>query len=147
MHQESCFRIAPKWALIKKMAMTSKFSDMESSSNFLYVDFFSLAKFNYWSKFHVNIITGSEVMTISFYKGLTRNSEIGKTHVWVLPNIWRLGRVRNTKSGTNISNKILLNATNGTVKAFTISEPLRENQQGVKLPPPPTQMKVKAHIA
>ena len=38
--------------------------------------FFSLVKFSYRSKFHVNIITGSEVMIIFFYKGLTKNPEI-----------------------------------------------------------------------
>ena len=37
------------------------------------VFFVPLVKFNYWSKFHVNIITGSGVMTLSFYKRLTRN--------------------------------------------------------------------------
>ena len=73
--------------------------------------FFSLVKFSYWSKFHVNIITGSGVMTISFYTGLTRNPENGNNPVIVLPNIWRLGRVRNTRFGTNISNKMLLNAS------------------------------------
>ena len=45
--------------------------------NFFLMLFFSLAKLSYWSKFPVNIITGSEVMTISVYKGLTRNLEIG----------------------------------------------------------------------
>ena len=50
--------------------------------------FVSLVRFSYWSKFHVNIITGSGVMTIFFYKGLTRNPEIWNTTVWVLPNIW-----------------------------------------------------------
>ena len=72
--------------------------------------FDSLVKFSYLSKFHVSIITGSGVMIISFCKGLTRNSEIRNTPVWVLPKIWRLGRVKNTKLGTNVSNKILLNA-------------------------------------
>ena len=52
--------------------------------------------------FHVNIITASEVMTISFYKELTKNTEIKNTPVWVLPNIWKLGQV-----DTNVSNKIL----------------------------------------
>ena len=87
--------------------MTSQFSEMMSSSNFFELFCFKLS---YWSKFHVNIITGSGVMTISFYKGLTRNPEIGNTPVWVLPNIWRLGRVMDTKFGTNVSNKMLLNA-------------------------------------
>ena len=62
-----------------------------------------LVKFNYLSKFNVNIIIRSGVMTISFYKGLTRHSEIGNNPIWVLPNIWRLGWV-------NVSSKILLNA-------------------------------------
>ena len=78
---------------------------------FFWRSFVSLVKFSYWSWFHVNIITGSGVMIISFYKGLTRNLEIGNTPVWVFPNIWRLGRVRNTKFGMKVSNKILLNAT------------------------------------
>ena len=69
-----------------------------------------LVKFSYWSKFHVNMITGSGVMTIFCYKGLTRNPEIGNTPVWVLPNIWRLEGVRDTKFGTNVSNEMLLNA-------------------------------------
>ena len=77
---------------------------------FLWRCFVSLVKFSHWSKFHVNIITASEVMTISFYKGLTSNPETKNTRVWVLLNIWRLERVRNTKFGTSISNKMLLNA-------------------------------------
>ena len=82
-----------------------------SSSIFFDVVFFlssSLVTSCYWPKFHVNIITGSRVMAISFYKRLTRNPEIGNTPVWVLPNIWRLGWVRNTKFDTNVSNKVLL---------------------------------------
>ena len=84
------------------MTMSSQISDMISLSNFL-------VKCSYWSKFHVNFTTGSEIMTIFFYKGLARNPEIGNTPVSVLPNIWRLGQVRGTKFGTNVSNKMLLN--------------------------------------
>ena len=69
---------------------------------------------------------------------MTRNPEIGNTPAWVLPHIWRLGQVRDTKFGRDVSNKMLLNAR---VKAFTISELLRENQQdwegGCKNVPPP----------
>ena len=78
--------------------------------NFFGGCFVSLVKFSYWSKFHVNIITGSRIMAILFYKGLTRNLEIGNTLVWVLPNIWRRAQVMDTKFGTNVSNRILLNA-------------------------------------
>ena len=72
--------------------------------------FVSLVKFSYWSKFHVNIITGSRIITIFFYKGLTRNQKVGNTPVWVLFNIWRLGRDMDIKFGTDVSNKMLLNA-------------------------------------
>ena len=61
----------------------------------------SLVKFSYWSKFHVNTMTGSGVMTIFVYKGLTRNVEIKNTSIWVLSNNWRLGRVRDDTFGTN----------------------------------------------
>ena len=87
--------------------MKSKFSDMTSSSNFLTLRI-SFVKFSYWPQFHVKIITGSRVKII-FYKGLTRNQKIGNTTVWVLP-VWRLGRVMDVKLGTNISDKMLLNA-------------------------------------
>ena len=72
--------------------------------------FVSPVKLSNSSKFHVNIITGSGIMTIFFYKGLTRNLEMGNTPVWVLPNIWRLGQVMDTQFGTNVSNRMLLNA-------------------------------------
>ena len=80
------------------------------SVKFFWRWFVSLIKFSDCSKFHVNIITGSGIMTIFFYKGLTRNPEIGNTPFWVLSNIWRLGRVMDTKFGTNVSNRMLLNA-------------------------------------
>ena len=52
MRLKSGFQIAPNWLQIGKMV-----------------------------KFHANIITGSGVMTVSFYKGLTRSPEIGNTPV------------------------------------------------------------------
>ena len=55
-------------------------------------------------------ITGSGFMIIFFYKGLTRNLEIGNTAACVLPNISRLGQIWDTKFGTNISNNMLLNS-------------------------------------
>ena len=50
-------------------------------ANFFKHYFVSLVKFSHWSAFHVNIITGSGVMAISFYKGLTRNPEIESIQV------------------------------------------------------------------
>ena len=71
--------------------------------------FVSHLNYGYWSKFDVNIITGSGVMAIFFCKGLTRNTEIENTPVWALPNIWRLGQVRHTKFGTDVTNEMWLN--------------------------------------
>ena len=84
--------------------MTSQFIDMTLSSNFFDVVLFLLSNLVPWSKLHVNIITGFGVVTIIVYKGLTRNLEIGNTPIRVLLNIWRLGPVRDTKFGTNVSN-------------------------------------------
>ena len=105
MHPEFSLQNAVNWPKIRKMTMTSQFANMTSSS-------FFLMSFCYWSKFHVNIVTGFEVMTIFFYKGLTRNPEIVNTPVCVSCNIWKLGRNRDAKFGTNVFNKMLLNAAN-----------------------------------
>ena len=122
------------------MAMTSQFSDMTSSSTFFWYYFVSLVNFSYWSKFHINFITGSGVMRISFYKGLTRNPEIGNTPVWILPNVSRLGRVRNTRFGTNVSNKMLLNAAKWQGYSFYRFWVIRGKPRGGKitLPSPST---------
>ena len=109
--------------------------------------FYSLFKFSYWSTFHVNVITGSGVMTIFFFKGLTRNLKIGNIPVWVLPNIWRLSWVRDTNIGTDVSNEMLLNATKCQSCSFYCLWVIkRKSTVGVKLPPPfptPTQTRVK----
>ena len=101
--------------------------------NFFWRCFVSLVKFSYWSKFHVNIISGSRIMTTFFYKGLTRNPEVRNTPVWVLPNIWRLVQFRNTKFGANVSNRMLLNARN-----FQVIKGKSTGAGGVKIRPPHT---------
>ena len=106
---ESSLQTAANWPEIRKMTMTSQFSDMTSTSNFFDVALFLLK----------SLVTSRSLMSISslvlelwlfFYKGLTRNPEIGNTTVWVLPNIWGLGQVAGTKFDTNVSNRMLLNA-------------------------------------
>ena len=92
------------------MAITSQFADMAASSKFFDGLLFLLS----------SLVTGSGYMSISslvleltiifFYKRLTRNPEIGNTLVSVLHNIWRLGWVRHTKFGTDVSTEMLLNA-------------------------------------
>ena len=85
---------------------------------FCFFVLFFFLKRSYWSKFHVNIITSSRVMAIFFCKGLTRNLEIGNTPIWILPNIWRLGQVRNSKFVTNVFNEILLHAAKYQIYSF-----------------------------
>ena len=125
------------------MTMTSQFANMASLPNCFNV--VSTFKFSYWSKFYVTIITGSGVMTIFFYKRLTRNPEIGNTLVCVLPNIWRLGRVRDTKFGMNVSKKMLLNAAKCQGYSFYRFWVIKGKPKGrVKLSPSPhTQIRVK----
>ena len=92
----------------------------------------------YWSKFHVNIITGSGVMKMSFYKGLTRNLKIGKTLVGFLPNICRLvGWVKSTKFGTNLSNKMLLNSPKRRAYSFSGSWVIKGKSTVGKVTPSP----------
>ena len=92
-------------------------------------------KFSYWSKLHVDMIASSSVMTIFIYMGLTRNTR-------VLPNIWRLRQVRDTRFNTNKNVTVSLIKCywmlhNIRVTAFTVSELLRkkafEDLQSLKL--------------
>ena len=57
--------------------MTSQFFDMTSSLIPFEGLFLLLSSLVTGFKFHVNVITGSGDMTIFFFKGLTRNLEIG----------------------------------------------------------------------
>ena len=52
--------------------------------------FVSVVKLIYWSKFHVNIITGSGIMK-SGNKRLTRNPEVGNIPVWISPKYLETG--------------------------------------------------------
>ena len=100
-----------------------------------------LIKFSYWLKFHANVITGSGVsisVTISFYKGLTRNPEIRNTTVSVLLDICRLVWARNTKFDPSSLIECYWMLKNVRATAFTVSELLKENllARGVNPPPP-----------
>ena len=57
--------------------MTSQITNM-TSSNFLMI-FDSLVRISYCFQFNVNIITGSRVMNIFYYKGFITNPEIANT--------------------------------------------------------------------
>ena len=61
--------------------MASQFFDMTSSFIPFEGVLLLLSNLVTGLKFHVNVITGSGDMTIFFFKGLTRNPEIGNTLV------------------------------------------------------------------
>ena len=109
--------------------MTWQIADMASSPIFFFFFFFDvLFQFKLLAKFHANIITGPGVMTIIFYKGLTRNPEIRNTPVWVLPNIWRLEQVRIPNLVRMSLIKCYWIPQNVRLIAFIFSELLRENK-------------------
>ena len=104
---ESDLWSAPNWSKIRKMAMTSHFSDMTSTWNFFDAVLFLFSI----------LVTGPSFMSISSlvlelwqFSFIRDWPEIGNTPVWVLPNIWRLGQVMDTTFGMNVSNRMLLNA-------------------------------------
>ena len=102
MHPESGFPIALNWPKLGKVIGTSQFTNMTLLPIFLCCCIF-VVKFNYCSKFHFNIITGSGVIAIFVYKILIKNLEIGIIPVWILPNwgeLGGLGWVRDTRFGT-----------------------------------------------
>ena len=85
------------------MTMASQFANIMSSSNVFDGGFVSLVKF-----------TGLVTLTVIF-SFIRANQKSGnrKTYVWVLPNIWRVEKVSDTKFGANGSKnpkKGLLNA-------------------------------------
>ena len=79
MHPESSFRISPNYPEIEKITMMSQFAGMTPSSNFFEVVLFLLPSLVTGPSFNVNLIIGSGVLTILFYKELTRNLEIRNT--------------------------------------------------------------------
>ena len=111
--------------------MTSQFSDMKSSSIF-WRCFVSLVKFSYWSKFHVSIITGSGIMTIFFYKGLTRNPEIPPSEFCPISGDWGELWIPNLAQMSLIECYWMLQ--NSRVMAFTVFELLRENKKKYSQP-------------
>ena len=100
--------------------------------------FVSLVNFSCWSKFQANIIAGSGAMIILFYKGLTRNLEIGNSPIWVFPISKDCSELEIPNLPQMFPIKCYKMLQNTIVTAFTASELLRENQQReVKFPPPP----------
>ena len=80
-------------------------------AKFFWRCFVSLVKFSYWSKFHINIVTCSGVMTIFFYKELTRNpeSEITPSEFCAISEDWGELRI------PNLAQMFLIRCYHGTI--------------------------------
>ena len=127
---ESGLRIAPNWPKIRKMTMTSQFSDMTSSSNFFDVVLFLLS----------SLVTGPSFMSISslvlelwqfsFIRDWPeiRKLEIPPSEFCTISGDW------SEKGIPNLAWMFLMKcywmSQNARVTAFVASELLRENQQG-----------------
>ena len=140
MPRESGFWVAPNWPYIRKITMTSQFLTWRHHQIFLTL-FIFLIKFSYWTKIHVNIITGSGVMII-FLRDWPeiRKSEIPPSEFFSISGDQGKLGIPNLAQGPLI--KFYWMLQNARVIAFTVSELLRENQWGerVKLPPPPLRL-------
>ena len=127
----SCIRFlgCSKLAINQKNNIHVTFFWYEFIFRFFWCCFVSLAKFRYWSKFHVIIITGSEVITIGIYKGLSRNPKIGNVLVSVFPKIWKLRQVRDKNLARIFLMKCYYMLQNTRATAFTVFELLRKKPQ------------------
>ena len=80
-------------------------------------------------------------MTISYYKRLTENLEIGNTPVWILPNI---------KTGASVSNKMLLNAAKCQDYSFyrfwVVNGKPTGGGEGITPPLPPTLTQIRVNF-
>ena len=99
------------------MTITSYFFDTTSLQFFVTLPYFFQV-----SGPSLMSISGLVITIILVVKDLTRNPEIENTPVWVLSIVWRLGQVRVTKFGMNVSNKKFLMLKNVKFTTFTISE-------------------------
>ena len=141
---ESGLRTAPNWPKIRKMTMTSQFSDMTSTSNFFDVVLFLLS----------SLVTGPSFMSISslvlelwqfsFISDWPeiRKSEIPPSEFCPISGDWGKLWIPNLARMSPIKYYWMLQ--NSRVTALIVFELLRENQLGggVKLSPQHTQVSV-----
>ena len=138
-----CLRRFPPLGLYNRMARNPKNDNdvtifrVDVNVKIFWRCFVSLVKFSYWSKFHVNFITGSGIMTIFFYTGLTeiRKSEIPPSEFCPMSGDWGEFWVPNLVRMSLIEYYWMLQ--NSRVTSFTVLELLKDT------PPPTTQIRVK----
>ena len=102
---------------------------MTSLPVFFWHFFVFLVKFSYWSKFHVNVFTGSGVMTVSFERDWPeiQKSEIPPSEFWPISGDYGKLWIPSLVQMSLIKYYWMLLTARAT--DFTVSEVLRENQQ------------------
>ena len=130
---ESGLRTAPNWPKIRKMTMTSQFSDMTSTSNFFDVVLFLLS----------SLVTGPSFMSISSlvlelwqFSFIRDWPEIRKSEI-LLSEFCPISGDWGELGIPYLARMSLINCywmlQNARVTAFIVSELLRENQQWGKI--------------
>ena len=128
------------------MTLASLFVDTTSSSMFFDVVLILLWSLVIDSNFMLVSLLVLELWQFSLIRDWLEIPEIANTPIWVLPNIWRLRRVRDTKFGTNVSNGMLLNAGKCQDYSLYCYWVISGKPAGVRQITPfsPTQIKIKA---
>ena len=116
--------------------MMLQFAEMTSSSNFLMLFCFSCQLqllVQVFCQYHCQFWSYKNFLLLT------------RSLVSVLLNIWRLERVRDTKPGKNVSNKVLLNAAKCRGYSFYPFSVIKGKPTGgSKIVPPPIQIRVKS---
>ena len=140
---ESGLQIAPNWPKIRKMPMTSQFSDMTSTSHFFDVVLFLLSSLVTSPSFMSILSLVLELWQFSFIRDWPeiRKSEILPSEFCLISGDWGNQGIPNLARTSLITFYWMLR--NATITAVTVSELLRENQQEGKFTsPPPNQIRV-----
>ena len=127
---ESGFRTAPNWHKNLKNDNDVTIFWHDVKFNFFWRCFVSVVKFSYWSKFYVNIITGSGI--ISFIR-IDQKSEIPPSEFCPISGDWGELWIPNLARMSLIECYWMLQDCR--VTAITVFELLRENWGGGKIIP------------
>ena len=142
---ESGLRTAPNWPKIRKMTMTSQFSDMTSTSNFFDVVLFLLSSLVTGPSFMSTSSLVLELWQFSFKRDWPEiwKSEIPPSEFCTISGDW--GELWIPNLGRISLIECYWMPQNSRVTAFTVFELLRKNKlgEGVKLSSPSPRLGLK----
>ena len=135
---ESGLRTSPNWPKIRKMTMTSQFSNMMSTSHFLDVVLFFLSSLVSCPSFMSISSLALELWQFSFIRDWPeiRKSEIHSSELCPISGDWGELWIPYLARMSRIGCYWMLQSSSFT--SFTVFELFRENQLGGKITPPST---------